>query len=138
MAMAAMMDTSVGAGGRRWRQRGRGDDLENIRVQHRHQHRAGESKGNAQSFPPKYFYSGGNVFFQLSEFGKKGQTSNKEDFSGPMPTIFSEIYEFGDHHPMLNHSQHGVMVSDFQFWSIFGYFLLKKKTASAKRPTTQP
>jgi hypothetical protein len=52
--------------------------------------------------------------------------ANSVKLSFAMPTICSEISQFGDRHPMLNRIQHGVTISDFQFWSIFGCFLKKQ------------
>jgi hypothetical protein len=56
-------------------------------------------------------------FFKLSEFGKNrtdkqqrglfnmtnNMITNPVKLPVTMPTIFLEISEFGDHHPMLNH-----------------------------------
>jgi len=46
---------------------------------------------------------------------KDNTIANPVKLPGTMPTIFSEISEFGDHPPVLNHFQHGVTISDFQF-----------------------
>jgi hypothetical protein len=95
-------------------------------------------RGPAHLFKPIVFYSGGNAFFQRSEFGKKldrqatersqlfditvNMIANPVKLPGRMPTICSEISQFDNHHAMLNHFQCGMTMFDFQFLVDFWLF----------------
>jgi hypothetical protein len=105
-------------------------------------------RGSGTFVPTNFFYSGSNAFFSTLGIWQKldrGATERSQLFNmmgnmianpiklpGAMLTISSEISQFGNRHTMLNHFQHGRMISHFQFWLIFGCIL--KETVLAVMP----
>ena len=59
---------------------------------------------------------------QLFDMMDSNKTVNPVKLPGAMPMICLEISQLGIRHPMLNHFQHGVRISNFRFCQLLAVF----------------